>query len=299
MSKTKEINVRALRIRRKLTHTLIWLLVAVLTALVLGTLLIAVLTSFKTDQETARASFSFFPKHLNFDNYVHVLTSDTWGRYFLNSGIITVSVVILSILASALAGFAFARLTFKGQNVLFLLLLCGMMIPCQVYIIPQYILLRSVPLVGGNNILGQGGTGLLNTYWALIVPFIAAPLGVFLIRQYYANFPRELDEAATLDGCTSFQAFLHIYFPLGKPVFATFAILKFTGTWNDYFYPLIMTTSKKMYTVQIALQKYKGDTVIQWNYLMVATVLSMLPVILLFIFCQKYFVQGIVTTGLK
>lgn len=278
---------------------IIWLMVMGLAVIVLGTLFIAFFTSLKQPEETISSAFQFLPKHWKWSNYLDVLTDDIWWRYYFNSAFVTAVVVLLSILVSSFAGFAFARLEFKGRHVLFILFLCGMMLPSQVYIIPQYILLKSIPLVGGNNILGRGGLGLLNTYWALIIPFLAAPLGVFLIKQYYMGFPKALDEAATLDGCNSFGIYRYIYLPLSKPVFATFAILKFTGTWNDYFYPLIMTNSKSMYNVQIALQKYKGEFGVEWNYLMAAAVMSIVPILLVFIFCQKYFTQGIVTSGLK
>jgi multiple sugar transport system permease protein len=285
--------------KKRMVEGIVWLGVMGLTAMVLGTLFIAFFTSLKPPEETISAAFQFFPKHWKWSNYLDVLRGDIWWRYYFNSSFVTFMVVMLSILISSLAGFAFARLEFKGRNVLFILFLSGMMLPSQVYIIPQYILLKSVPLMGGNNLWGKGGMGFLNTYWALIIPFLAAPLGVFLIRQYYMGFPRALDEAATLDGCKSFDIYRYIYLPLSKPVFATFAILKFTGTWNDYFYPLIMTNSKSMYNVQIALQKYKGEFGVEWNYLMAAAVMSILPILLVFIFCQKYFTQGIVTSGLK
>lgn len=295
------IKKRKYRIKWKpfLIHLGIWLLIMLAVLMVFGTLLIAVFTSLKTPEETMSASFQILPQHWKWSNYAEVLTSDIWARYFFNSLFVTLVVVGLSILLSSLAGYAFARMEFKGRNVLFLLFLCGMMVPSQVYIIPQYIMLRSVPLAGGNDIWGRGGFGLLNTYWGLIVPFLAAPLGVFLIKQFYMGFPKALDEAATLDGCHSFNVYRYIYLPLSKPVFATFAILKFTGTWNDYFYPLIMTNTKEMYTVQIALQKYKGEFGVEWQYLMAATVLSILPILAMFLFAQKYFTQGIVTSGLK
>lgn len=294
---------KAARQRRKMeaavVHGVIWIMVAALAAFVLGTLFIAFFTSLKQPEETISAAFEFFPKHWRWQNYIDVLKGDIWARYFFNSAFVTVVVVGLSIVISSLAGYAFARLEFKGSHALFILFLCGMMLPSQVYIIPQYILLKQIPLMGGNNIWGKGGLGLLNTYWALIIPYLSAPLGVFLIKQYYMGFPKALDEAATLDGCGSFDVYRYIFLPLSKPVFATFAILKFTGTWNDYFYPLIMTNSKSMYNVQIALQKYQGEFGVQWNYLMAAATMSIAPILIVFIFCQKYFTQGIVTSGLK
>lgn len=296
---TEQVRVRRRLQRTTFSHVVIWLAVILTAAGVLATLLIAFFTSLKTPEETMTSAFQILPKTWRFQNYAEMIAGDIWGRYFLNSTYITVMVVILSILFSSLAGYSFARLRFRGRQPLFFLFLCGLMIPCQAYIIPQYIILRSMPLVGGNDLFGQGGFGLLNSYWSLIVPFTAAPLGIFLMRQFYMTFPRSLDEAATIDGCSSFGIYWHIFLPMSKPVFATFAILKFTGTWNDYFYPLIMINEKQMYTVQIGLQQFKGEFLIEWQYLMAATVLSILPILLVFLFAQKYFTQGIVTSGLK
>ena len=147
----------------------VWLLVAGTVLLVMGTLLIALFTSLKTPEETMVSSFQILPKEWRWENYLDVIKGDIWGRYFFNSTLITVVVVGFSILLSALAGYAFARMEFKGRQPLFLLFLCGMMIPSQVYIIPQYILMRSIPLVGGNNLYGQGGMGFLNTYWGCLL----------------------------------------------------------------------------------------------------------------------------------
>ena len=200
----------------------IWLLVVGIVLLVLGTLMIAFFTSLKTPEETMVSSFQILPKEWRWENYLDVIQGDIWGRYFFNSTLITVVVVTGSIFISALAGYAFARMEFKGRQPLFLLFLCGMMIPSQVYIIPQYILMRSIPFAGGNDLFGKGGMGFLNTYWGLIVPFLAAPLGVFLMKQFYMGFPKSLDEAARLDGCNSFQIFRYIYLPLSKSVRYTY-----------------------------------------------------------------------------
>ena len=207
--------------------------------------------------------------------------------------------VLFSTLLSSLAGFSFARLKFRGNHAIFMMFMAGIMVPSQVYIVPQYILLRSFPLLGGNDLLGAGGIGILNTYWALIIPFTAAPLGIFLCRQYYLTFPHSLDEAAKIDGCSDLRLYLSVYLPMSKTVFATFVILKFTYTWNDFFYPLIMTNSKKMYTVQIALQQFNELGTVNWPLLMAATLITMVPILVVFFSAQKYFIKGIVTSGLK
>lgn len=257
------------------------------------------LTALKDQKETLSATFRFFPETPLFSNFVDCFARDNWFHYFYNSIFITVVVVALSTFISALAGFSFARLKFRGNNALFMMFMAGIMIPSQVYIVPQYIMLRSIPLLGGNDIAGVGGTGLLNTYWALIIPFTAAPLGIFLCRQFYLTFPRSLDDAARIDGCSDFKIFTRIYLPQSKTVFATFIILKFTYTWNEFFYPLIMTNTKDMYTVQIGLQQFNELGTVNWPLLMSATLVTMVPILIVFFAAQKYFVQGIVTSGLK
>jgi multiple sugar transport system permease protein len=173
------------------------------------------------------------------------------------------------------------------------------MIPPQAIIIPQFLMMRYMPLFGGNDITGQGGIGWLNSYWALIMPWLAGSFGIFLCRQYYINFPEELDEAARLEGCGPLRLFTHIYLPLSGPVLAALAILKTVFMWNDFFYPLIMTNSASMRTVQLGLQTFAGEYYADWHLLMAAALLVTLPLVVLFLFLQRYFVEGIVTTGLK
>jgi multiple sugar transport system permease protein len=160
-------------------------------------------------------------------------------------------------------------------------------------------MLRHFPLAGGNDFFGQGGLGLVNTYAGLIIPFIAGSYGVFLFRQFYLNFPHSLDDAAEIDGLGKVKTFYLIYVPLSKPVFATLGALKATQTWNEYIWPLIITTTDEMKTVQLALSFFRDEYEIQWNYLMAATAIITLPLILIYLFSQKYFVEGIVTTGIK
>ena len=301
-SKTKEVDVRSVRmykIRRRIIRVMIVLFLVIVVAFSFFPLFIMILTALQEQKETLTATFRFFPKVPQFHNFVDCFARNNWFRYFLNSGFVTLMVVLLSTFISSLAGFSFARLKFKGNTAIFMMFMAGIMIPAQAYIIPQYIMLRSIPLLGGNDITGAGGTGLLGTYWALIIPFTAAPLGIFLYRQFYLTFPRSLDDAARIDGCNNFQLFASIYLPQSKTVFATFVILKFTYTWNEFFYPLIMTNSKDMYTVQIGLQQFNELGIVDWPLLMAATLVVMMPILVVFFAAQKYFVQGIVTSGLK
>jgi len=256
-------------------------------------------TSLQTKAEIFSPSASLIPDRFLFSNYVEAMQNGDWLRYFWNSFLIVLIVVPVSLVINSMAGYAFARIPFRFSKTLFMLILAGMMIPPQVTMIPVFSMLRAFPLAGGNDILGNGGSGLLNTYMGMIIPFIAGSFGVFLCRQYYIGFPKELDDAATMDGCNRFFAFIRIYLPLSKPVLASLAVLKFVGTWNEYTWPLIMVRTDAMRTVQIALTLFRNESEIRWPLLMAATILVSLPVYLLFAFCQKHFVNGILAGSIK
>ncbi|MCK8485601.1 carbohydrate ABC transporter permease [Paenibacillus sp. MBLB2552] len=260
---------------------------------------IMVLTSFKTMGEIQSPTFTLFPKEWHFDNYAEALSRGDWARYFFNSFVVTAITVIISLVLNSMAGYAFARLRFPGRNVLFFSVLIGIMVPAQTTMIPTFLMMKQFPLAGGNDLFGQGGIGFINSYTGLILPFIAGSFGIFLCRQFFLNFPRALDEAAQIDGASKLRVFFQIYLPLSKPILATLAIFKTTSAWNDYMWPLIMTNTPEMRTVQLGLTIFRGETNVEWNLLMAATTLVVLPLILLFLAAQKYFVQGIVTTGLK
>ncbi|KIL37166.1 ABC transporter permease [Gordoniibacillus kamchatkensis] len=258
-----------------------------------------VLTSLKTMGEIQAPKFVFIPEHLSLSNYVQAMQRGQWGRYFFNSFYVTAITVIVSLLINSIAGYSFARLHFKGRDLLFLISLIGLMIPPQVTMIPVFLILKHVPFAGGNDWMGQGGLGWINSYMGLIAPYVAGSFGVFLFRQFYLNFPKDLDDAAKMDGLTAVKTYWHIYVPLSKPIFATLVALKATQSWNEYTWPLIVTNSDAMKTVQLALTLFRDETQVQWNLLMAATTLIVLPLMIVFLFAQKHFIEGIVTSGIK
>ena len=198
-----------------------------------------IITSLKSMTEIRSAKFVFSEKLL-WSNYITVLKSAKWGRFFLNSFIVTITSVVISLIINSMAGYTFARLKFPGRDFMFILSLFGMMMPAQVIMLPCYVIMKYVPFAGGNNIFGIGGKGFLDSYAGLIVPHIAGSFGVFLFRQFLLNFPESLDDAAKIDGLSKFKIYLKIYLPLSKPVIATLIVLKFTATWNDYIWPLLI-----------------------------------------------------------
>ncbi len=261
--------------------------------------LVMVLTALKSDQEISRGLSVIFPETPLFSNFSEAMQKGDWGRYFLNTSIITAFSVVLSLFINSLAGYAFARLRFFGKTLLFYCAMVGMMLPMQVIMIPVFLQIKEFPLAGGNDLWGNGGVGLINSYAGVIFPLIAHPFGVFLCRQFFLGFPKELDEAAKIDGCSPLQIYLKLYVPMGGPIFATLGLLKFVDTWNQYTWPLLVFNDPQMNTVQLALNAFKGENVTEWNYLMAATIVIILPILVLFLFLQKYFVQGIATTGMK
>lgn len=261
--------------------------------------LIMLSISLQTMNEIYSGNLVLIPRKLQFVNYYNAMRNGDWGRYMFNSLYITMIVTAISLFINSMTGYVFARMRFKGSKMLFIILLAGMMIPPQVTMVPVFIMLKNVPLAGGNDIFGSGGSGLINTYIGLMLPFIAGSFGVFLCRQYYIMFPKSLDEAARIDGCGRFGIYLKIYLPISRPVLASLGILKFTGTWNEYTWPLVMTNSDSMKTVQIALTMFRDEAEIFWNELMAATLISSLVIYILFVFLQKYFVAGIIEGSVK
>ncbi len=226
-----------------------------------------------------------FPLHqMTLANYVEVFRVLPFGRYFINSAVVTVSVTVLQLLISSLAAFAFARLRFRGREMLFLLYLATLMIPPQVTLIPNFLIIKTL--------------GWYDSYFALIVPALFSALSTFLLRQYYRGIPLEMDEAARMDGASSLRIWGQIIVPLSWPAISALAVFTFQATWNDFLWPLVVTTTDKMRTIPIGLSYFVGQYSTAWHLLMAGSVIALLPVLLIYFLAQKTFVQGITLTGM-
>ena len=226
-----------------------------------------------------------FPlNQISLNNYRETFSVIPFGRYILNSTVITVTVTVLQILISSLAAFAFARLRFRGREALFLLYLATLMIPAQVTLIPNFLIIKSL--------------GWYDTYLALIVPALFSALSTFLLRQYYRSIPLDLDEAARMDGASSLRIWMRVIVPLSWPVMSALAIFTFQATWNDFLWPLVVTGSEPMRTIPIGLSYFVGQYSTAWNLLMAGSVIALLPVLVIYILAQKTFVQGITLSGM-
>ncbi|MGB6777565.1 MAG: carbohydrate ABC transporter permease [Planococcus citreus] len=237
-------------------------------------------TSLKTMAEVMSFPPTFFPESWNWSNYIRTWEAAPFTQYTINTLVITTLVVIGNVLSNSFIAYGFAKIPFRGRNVLFAIVLATMMIPGFVTLIPQYVLFAKL--------------GWVNTYYPLIVPaFFGSAFNIFLLRQFYMTIPNELIEAAKMEGASHFYIWRKIGLPLTKPAIATVAIFSFNGAWNDFLGPLLYLNDENLYTLQIGLQVFKGQLNTQWNYLMAGSLLVLLPVIIIFFFFQKYFIQGI------
>ncbi|MGG0867989.1 carbohydrate ABC transporter permease [Bacillus subtilis] len=243
-------------------------------------------TSLKPENEAISFPPSLLPKVWDFANYKDVFTIVDFGQYYLNSIIVTVATVIGTVLSSTLVAYGFARIKGKGRDVWFILLLATMMLPPQVTMIPVYMIFAKL--------------GWTNTFLPLIVPaFFGNAYFIFLLRQFFKTIPKELEESAYLDGCSTLGIFWRIVLPLSTPAVITVALLSFMWTWNDFLGPLIYLNDDSKFTLALGILQFKGALLIEWGPMMAASVLIILPLIIMFFVGQKYFIEGIATTGGK
>ena len=247
------------------------------------------LTSLKTQQEAFQFPPSLLPARPVWENYTQLFTLVPFGRYFLNTLLVTVAVVIGQLFVCSLAAYAFARLNFMGRDALFVLYLATMMVPFQVTLIPLYLLVFQL--------------GWVNTYWGLIAPGLSSAYGIFLLRQAFLTVPQELIDAARIDGASEFTIYRRVFLPMNGPSLATLGVFAFLGTWTDLLWPLLIVRNPQMRTLELGLAYFQSAVpqFVQpnWPLLMAAAVVVMLPVIVVYILAQRYFVEGISLGSVK
>jgi alpha-1,4-digalacturonate transport system permease protein len=262
--------------------------VTVLTAmalLILVPIVWTVLSSFKTPSELAQRPPSVLPESFSLDNYTTAIQSFNFLTYLRNSVIVVVGATLLTLVINSMAAYALAKYNFRGRNFLFLITLATIMIPLQVILIPVYQVTASL--------------GLVNTLWGLIIPTAATPTGVFLLRQYMLTIPDELIEAARMDGAGEFRVFRSVVLPICRPALAVVAIFSVVWRWNDFLWPLVIAQDESVYTLPVAVARFAGQQSVPFNLILAMSVVSMVPVIVVFLFAQKQIVKGIATTGLR
>lgn len=244
-----------------------------------------VLGSFKTPTELSARPPLLLPESWGISNYTDALTRFDFTTYLFNSVVVTIAATALTLVINSMAAYALAKYNFRGKNALFLLTLATIMIPLQVILIPVYQVVASL--------------GMVNSLWGLIIPAAATPTGVFILRQYMLSIPDELIEAARVDGAGEFRTFIQIVIPMCRPALAVVAILSIMWRWNDFLWPLVVAQSESVYTLPVALARFTAEETVPFNLIIAMSVVSILPVIILFLFFQRQIVTGIANTGIK
>jgi multiple sugar transport system permease protein len=228
---------------------------------------------------------SLLPNPVHWSTYSDLFNALPIVRFFINSVIVAVVTTGSQVLTCSMAAYAFARISFPGRNILFLVYLATLMVPVQVTMVPLFILMRVL--------------GLTNTYPGLILPGVTSAFGVFLLRQFFLTIPRDLEEAAFLDGASHWTVFWRIILPLSKPGLAALTIFSFMGSWNSFLWPLLITTDQSLMTLPLGISTLQGQYTTVWNQIMAGTVVSIVPILVVYVLAQRHFVQGLTLSGLK
>jgi multiple sugar transport system permease protein len=269
------------RVRRAVAY----LLLVVLSIAVLVPFAWMVSSSLKLDNEVFSIPVRWIPAEFHWDNFSKIWERIPLLTYLRNSVFLSLSITALQVLTGSFAAYGFAKVRFPGRDALFLAYIATIAVPWQAYMVPQYIIMQKA--------------GLVNTHLSLILLQAFSAFGVFLMRQYYLTIPDELSEAARLDGLSEYGIWARIILPLSKPALASLALLTFVNTWNDYMGPFIYLTDNKLWTIQLGLRSFIGLYDAEFAMIMTGSVLSVLPILVIFLLGQKYFVRGIATSGLK
>lgn len=270
------------RVRLVLSYALLFLLALSF----LYPFLLTITTSLKPLPEIAQNPVALIPETITLEGYTRMQGLNV-GRWMFNSALVALAITVGNVLFGSMAGYALARIEFPGRTILFLAILGTMMVPGIVLLIPMFIVLREL--------------GMIDTYWGLIVPKLAAAFSVFLMKQFFESIPKEMEEAARIDGASRLQMFFRVVLPLARPALVALIIFSFQGAWNDFMFPLIVVTNNDLYTLPLGLAVLRGGLGenLQWNAILAGSLITTLPMAIIFLFFQRYFVEGISYAGLK
>ncbi|TVP56158.1 MAG: carbohydrate ABC transporter permease [Nodularia sp. (in: Bacteria)] len=265
---------------------LLYLVLTLYAVITLIPFLWALSASFKPLSEIISGELNFFPQNFTLDNYRQIFVQEPlFWRWFFNSVFIAVSVTLLNLLFNSMSGYALARLTFVGKSFWFFLILALLAVPTQITLIPTFLILKAI--------------GWLNSYQGMIVPGMVNATFIFMMRQFFVNFPKELEEAGQLDGLNTLGIFRHIVLPLAKPALAAQAVFVFMSSWNNFLLPIVILFDPEMFTLPLGLNSFKGQYISYWNYIMAASMMFTLPALGIYAFFNRYFIQGATFTGGK
>lgn len=278
-------SMTSMRNRARISKILLYSLLLIGAVMALLPMVWMVSASLMPSGEASSFPPRFFPSRVTLDHYTDLFTRLNLGRYLLNSAFVSIVVTLTSLAINALAGYAFAKLRFKGRDRLFRSLSMGLVLPVQVAMLPLFLLLKNL--------------GMINTYWGVIIPGLASIFGIFLVRQYALSIPDEMLDAARVDGASEIRIFWSIVVPGIVPILATLAIWTFLATWNDFMWPLIVLSDEAHYTLPVALANLSGEHVQDTELMMAGSVITVIPVMLVFLFLQRYYIQGVMAGSVK
>jgi len=242
-------------------------------------------TAFKHESEVFSLPPRFYPDFFDFRNFVGATEQIPMGRYLFNSLFVALSVTVLQLVFNSFAAYGLSRLRFKGRDLIFLILVGTLMVPPEVTLVPLYIIVKNL--------------GMIDSYRVLIIPFMTSAFGIFLLRQFFLGIPRELEEAAIIDGAGRLKIFFTIILPLSKPALWTMSLFTFIAHWNEYMWPLVSVSDPKYQMIQVGISQFVSGWETRWTYRMAASALTVVPIIIFFFFVQKQFVEGISVSGIK
>jgi multiple sugar transport system permease protein len=271
--------------RRVVRMTLAYVSLVAVAGLVLVPFAWMLSASLKRDNQVFTIPIEWIPRELRWSNFVEIWDRIPMLTYLGNSAFLSVTITLLQVLTGSFAAYGFSKVRFPGRDALFLAYIATIAVPWQAYMVPQYIMMQRAELT--------------NTFWSIILLQAFGAFGVFLMRQYYMSIPDDLCEAARIDGLSEYGIYWRIILPLSKPALASLALLTFVNTWNDYMGPFIYLTSNRLWTVQLGLRSFVGQYDAEYAMMMTGAVLSVLPILVIFLFGQRYFIRGIATSGLK
>ncbi|MGG4146871.1 carbohydrate ABC transporter permease [Paenibacillus algorifonticola] len=270
---------------RPLTKVAIYSLLSVAALFWLLPVLWVVISALKTNSDLYSYPPKLWPQPVTFEHFKDAFSKGDFGLYFKNSTIVTLTSTVLLLLINSMAGFALAKYRFRGSSIILIGFISTLMIPIEVIMIPIFKVLSAL--------------GMYNSMLAIIIPPAATPTGVFLMRQYLLTVPDELLEAARIDGAGEWKIYWSIILPIAKPILAVLAIFSFMWRWDDFLWPLIAISDPAKYTIQLALSNFIGEYSVDWGSLLAMSVITMIPVLIVFIIFQRYFVSGMITSGMK
>lgn len=276
---------KARPVRPEGTNIIIWVLLVAGALVMFFPLYWMFATAVRPQSELFDGRFDLVPSELVWGNFVDAWNKLPWTQFYINSIVIAVIAVVVTVFINLLAGYTFAKYEFPGRNIIFLLLISTLMIPIQVIMVPEFLIISKL--------------GWVNTYWGVIVPRAAEAFGLFMVRQFMVSIPDELIESARLDGAGEFTIFWKIVLPLSWPVIAVLTIFTFMWRWNDFAWPLVALQERSSYTVPLGLNLMQGQYFTDWTGIMSMALVSIIPMLLVFAFFQRYFIQGFATSGMK